>query len=681
MVSPTTEFQLSLYDKLESRNGFVSSLQGKDSGILREFPPIAITSLIPGSQQSRPTTQVIGSSVSTLEPTYSFEINPATTPGSTIPWVDLQNCPSSGCSGVYPVEISLIDSQTGRVTGTLSTQMVYFQSVASLAKLAFAWIVPIEHASQTKDLATLSQYPGVSLSVDLEPRVALTASQKAPGATRTSLASALHSLIVSPSTTQVGSISNPSAPKGGQSVTAPTVGHAPPSTPTALSADHMVLGSTFVPVNPVQLIDNNLTSELDQQLQTGFQILSGLFHQRLPESYWVSNQPLTRQGANLLISKGYSNFILPASTLGYVNENLTPTQPWILSGVTPVPGSYVGESDPGLETDLASTNDPILAAHRLFADLVQVWADEPNQTNPPRALVLDSNTQLASNTQFISTLLGILSNNPAITPISLQEYFNIFQAQPTKEYLGQRSLTGGSRQPSLPWGEIRHLRSSQLALAQTFGQTNGNVELLNQDILESEASNISSAQRLDRLRLATHQSNYLASKIRLTGSQVITLTSQSGNLPITLGLYSSRSASVVIRIKSDKLEFPSGDSKSIVLTKKTSTEIFRVKTRTPGEFSIKISVLTPDLTLLIDSSSYTIRSTAFSGVATVLTSGALLLLIVWWIRSIVRTRRTKTPNKDDLQTDELGPQATPDDDPQMFQETQVINTIDESENI
>jgi hypothetical protein len=64
-----------------------------------------------------------------------------------------------------------------------------------------------------------------------------------------------------------------------------------------------------------------------------------------------------------------------------------------------------------------------------------------------------------------------------------------------------------------------------------------------------------------------------------------------------------------------------------------------VGTRTSGDSTLQLQLVSPGGLLQLANAEFTIRSTAISGVAIVLTAGAGAFLLFWWFRSASRRRR------------------------------------------
>ena len=97
---------------------------------------------------------------------------------------------------------------------------------------------------------------------------------------------------------------------------------------------------------------------------------------------------------------------------------------------------------------------------------------------------------------------------------------------------------------------------------------------------------------------------------------------------------------VVLAIeRSDKLRFTAPDIPP--LTRRATIVPLGVQARTSGAFPLKVSIQSPAEGLTISQNRFTVRSTAASGVGVVLSVGAGLFLLIWWVRHLRHGRRAK----------------------------------------
>jgi hypothetical protein len=121
----------------------------------------------------------------------------------------------------------------------------------------------------------------------------------------------------------------------------------------------------------------------------------------------------------------------------------------------------------------------------------------------------------------------------------------------------------------------------------------------------------------------------------------LTLTAREGTIPLTIRNDSGVPLHVTVHLRSQRLEFPDGDTIDQVLTEPTTRIDIKVRSRATGAFPLQIDVRTPDGRRSLSMSRYTVRSTAVSGAGLVLSVGAAVFLTVWWARHWRRTKRSQ----------------------------------------
>jgi hypothetical protein len=131
------------------------------------------------------------------------------------------------------------------------------------------------------------------------------------------------------------------------------------------------------------------------------------------------------------------------------------------------------------------------------------------------------------------------------------------------------------------------------------------------------------------------------SQIRVPRPSTITLTSQSGEIPLTFRNDTGRPVDVYLELSSAKLTFPEGATRTVRLDTRSTTVRVPVESRTSGTFPLQLSVMSADATLPVANSTFRVRSTAFSAVGIALMAGAAVFLVAWWGLHIRRNRRAR----------------------------------------
>ena len=135
-----------------------------------------------------------------------------------------------------------------------------------------------------------------------------------------------------------------------------------------------------------------------------------------------------------------------------------------------------------------------------------------------------------------------------------------------------------------------------------------------------------------------------AGKIAITApeSERFTLTSRREKIRIVIDNGLATPASVRIDLRSEKLTFPQGDSINTTLQPGSNVIEFEVSVKTSGDSLLEYTVNAPKGSLgELARGKLRVRAWALSGVGVVLSGLAILVILTWWIRHTVRTRRTK----------------------------------------
>lgn len=131
--------------------------------------------------------------------------------------------------------------------------------------------------------------------------------------------------------------------------------------------------------------------------------------------------------------------------------------------------------------------------------------------------------------------------------------------------------------------------------------------------------------------------------IVLTGQTDLNLTSRRGTLPVTVDNRNDFPVDVLVRVRSDRLDFPDGDVLPVTVGARDVLRIdVPVEARASGSVPVFVDLLSVDGGMELQSLRLNVRSTAVSGVGLVLSLGAVLVLGTWWVRHILATRRSRS---------------------------------------
>jgi hypothetical protein len=118
-------------------------------------------------------------------------------------------------------------------------------------------------------------------------------------------------------------------------------------------------------------------------------------------------------------------------------------------------------------------------------------------------------------------------------------------------------------------------------------------------------------------------------QVHVPRPSTITLTSRSGEIPLTFRNDTGQRIEVFVGLASPKLTFPQGSSRRITLEPRSTTVRFAVEARASGTFALQLGVRSPDGGLPVADTRFRVRSTAASTVGIVLMGSAAVFLTLW----------------------------------------------------
>ncbi|MGA2529423.1 MAG: DUF6049 family protein [Acidimicrobiales bacterium] len=541
-------------------------------------------------------------------------------------------CPAlyGGCGGVYPLEVSLDDVQTGQPIDSFTTYLTVVPSpVTAQKRLRFSFVVPIgasvaltTSGMPVLDKATLSEIDTIAgaeasrakvpLSIDLYGQQLL-ALARAPKHTKlldTVAYAGLDTLVTAP----------------------------------------------FSSVDPTRLVRSGLEGDLTSQIERGAAVFSNVLHRSRPPELYIATSLLGTRALAALAADGIKYVVVPKDNLESISggQPASAQWPYTLSAPFHIAGSSVEglQSDPDLGAHLSGTESPALRAQQLLADLAEIFYDSPYFPDP-RGVALVAPEPWAPQAKFLDALLRGLSSSPIITTVPVSEIFSIVP-------VGTCQLPSAQSSGCSP--EVRSLispqlsgdgtvTSSQLQSARThLGELSSVIPTapttiagLSDGILLAETTGLSQTARQEYLSAPLAMMLRLGAQLGLPTGRTVTVTSSSARFPIAITSSSRTAVHAVLVISGQDLS--SATNMRVVLKRGTTSFIVRVHTRTSGDSNLQLQLFSPSGHVQLARAELTIRSTAISGVAIALTAGAAAFLLFWWFRSISRRHRRRARHR------------------------------------
>ena len=525
-------------------------------------------------------------------------------------------------SGVYPLRVEYTPAD-GSSPSVLVSHILYLSGPISGDKLNVSWIVPVSVPAAPAGDGTTTITTAQSNSL-AELAAALDANRDLP-------------LVLKPNPDTLAALAASSRPQD----QATLASFARP-VPT-----RQVVASTYTPVSLPALLLSGLSADATTQLTRGSDVLASTLSIRPDGRTWVEDGPIDEPAATFLRGAQVDRLVAADSSLSPNPLPVTLEQPFELA-VRPGTHLLTVAADPGLADHLLDA-DPVLAAHQLLADLAVLYLDRPGQT---RGVVIDTPRLWSPNPAFLQSFIGGLASSPILAGATLD---TLFSSVPEATVRGGgplvRTLVSDPRVAqdagTFPVDALRTTRRRLDGFASALTSDNPLFDQLDHALLIAESADLSdSSQRQAQIDRVNRSISQQLSLIQLPSARTITLTAHTGRLPVTIQSGADYPLRVVLRVESDKLSFPANGatgtvSETIDLHRGDNPVDFTVLARTAGSFPLHITVLSPDLGLVLAARTFTVQSTALASVGLALSAGAALFLAVWWGRHALRGRKAR----------------------------------------
>ncbi|MGH9088999.1 MAG: hypothetical protein ACRDYZ_12975 [Acidimicrobiales bacterium] len=633
------QVSVNLFNRLHTRTGFEATLRKppgqSDTRQIDHTAPVALSSL---------GTSTGGGLDLRIDVVPSPSASSAAGGGS--PTLALSCSTGATCTGVYPAVVALT-SASGAELGRFTTYLTYVQAT-SADRLRFAWVVPIS--------ATTSLRPGADPGSALSPLAHHTATRLER------LVGDLHAshvpVTLEPVPQTLQALAAAGQPGEGAVKTLANMASHP-------SVDDTV-AETYVPVDLGALAGAGEPTEITAQTKRATAVLEKYGVDVATATSWVTTGQVGASTGTGLAQLGAERVVVPDTQLAPSTGKLTSRRstdtwswPFPLSFGVKGPTVTAAAADSVLASHFTTDrHDPALAAATLLADLAMVHFEAPN-TQVARGMVAVAPSGWAPTVAFDHQLLSGLVDNPVVQPVTLSGYFATVPAPPGVT----RHLQSHRADRALPASLARKLSAARLRLTAFDGAVPSSPPVLGQlddALLASEARYRSTRGMRTAVAKYDRIFGHQLSLVKLSTDQsIITLTAQTGWIPVSV--QSSAPYTIVGRLtlSSAKFKFPPSGSgcttkssaapAASIVARSTSCSLeldhatnpvrIDVHARTLGDSPVKVAFGVPGL--VFARGQMTVRSTATSVVGVVLTAVALAVLLAWWARTWRRGRRRR----------------------------------------
>ena len=535
-------------------------------------------------------------------------------------------------TGVYPIQVSLLDS---RGAETASTAVPYFSSPAT-NPLNVTWVVPLSAATVRPNGGAYTQAAIDSLDI-AELTQQLQAIAARPGA----------DLTLAPDPSLLDTLTD--LADGFDLLTPTGREHVGPNDLAARQASDLldefrraaaaagdIASVPFVPVDLPSLAQHGMRTDALRQLTLGRSIAEQVLHRSPSSAVLVPpNLAFDVSSAATLAPLGFTGIVLDPATLP--QKPVEPFQPELFGPSRPI--ALSGTSMRALLPDaqvaarLAGHEQGVLAAQSIIAETASSYLELPS-FGSERVLVIDSPVRLAPTA--LAAAIDGLNSAPWVRMRSATEALTILT--PEGAALPLPSLI----RPDQPFlAGARGARTELSILESILVEPLRDADQYDRTVLAAESAewggDPTTGVRL--ARQARYAVNGILNGIQVGAGRRVTLTSKSGSVPVTILNKNPFPVRLRIRVDSAKVGFPTGATRIIQVDPPNNTVDFTVLARAAGAFPLDVRLETPDGARLIARGSVILRSTAVSTVALLVVAGStFFLLLAWARRSRKRTR-------------------------------------------
>jgi hypothetical protein len=424
----------------------------------------------------------------------------------------------------------------------------------------------------------------------------------------------------------------------------------------AAALRNQVLAGPFVPLDLPSLLHAGLadlvtssTTTGPSELTRGVATLEEFLGAHVDPSTALPG-PLDASSLSILQSASVRQLVLDGSALAPEPEKYTPAHPYKMRTVAGDDSSAVTvvATDTGLEQFLTGDDSPALRAAHLLSGLALVAGEQPSI---PRGIAIANPTDWDADDAFVSAVLAGLRGNPLLHPTTVE---GLLENVPVETVDGEPDGTPVYRElatyapPAAPVTAAQYAKGVQSrdAVAALVGVADTRTQGADRALASSVAAawanpagRVKARQLLASIRGSV--AGYLG-QVQVQPQSTVTITSSKAEIPISFRNTGDDDIEVHLKLESDRLLFPDGAEREILLPHQHNTTIrVEVETRGSGTAPVTLTVTTPGGLAIGKPTVIKVRSSFVSGVGVFLTVGAVVFLVIWWGWDIRRRRKKR----------------------------------------
>ena len=406
--------------------------------------------------------------------------------------------------------------------------------------------------------------------------------------------------------------------------------------------NRQIAGNTYVPLDSDAWIDQNLGLQIGWQIEAGAAVLAENLGAAVDEEIMVLTTSASPELLQRLQQARVELVLVPDALLDPADETASTAAKtsFLLPALERPMKALVIDSTATAHFTRPDRAD--VAPYLVLADLAVRWFEDPQRR---RGIVLAPPADALLDASGLGVMLDEISASPILAPVAPA---TILESLPPDTFRQVRAADengfGEDYEAALSAGQriARSYRNMVDPIATVGTPERQLIEALERALLLSGTYGLTETQRDAYLAVVAQTVRDTVAAIHPPSRQRITLTSRSDSIPMLIR--NSLGHDVIVRLdfKSDKLDFPNGDSLLWRLAPGVNQVQVPVQAKTSGDAVLEISVNSPTGLLALGETQLTVRTTSLPGAGVAIAAAALAILMLWWARSWWQRHRSKS---------------------------------------
>ena len=406
--------------------------------------------------------------------------------------------------------------------------------------------------------------------------------------------------------------------------------------------NRQITSNTYVPLDSDAWIDQDLSLQIGWQVEAGAAVLDEFLGSQSDRTIMVLTTSASPELLQRLQRERVELVLVPDALLDPANELVSTSAKtsFLLPALDDPMEALAIDSTVTAHFSRGDSDDT--APYLVLADLAARWFEDPQQL---RGIVMAPPLDSLSDSTGLGVLLDEISASPILSSVDPSTIVENLEPEALRRVRpAEENGFGEDYQAALSDGQriARSYQNMVDPIATVDTPERQLIETLDRALLLSGAYGLTETQRDAYLAVVAQTVRDTVAAIQPPIRQRITLTSRSESIPMLIRNSLDHDVIVRLDLKSDKLDFPDGESLLWRLSPGVNQVQVPVQAKTSGDAVLEIKVNSPTGLLALGESQLTVRTTSLSGAGVGIAAAALAILMLWWARNWWSRHRSKS---------------------------------------